>query len=585
MTFGEAAQSRRSPGGGCVTAARAPLLELRRPAVSLAALAAALGPTLVAAQTPSTVEPGVIEKEFAKPAALLSVGAAPPALNTAQEAPPGADKLRFSLDRLEFGAATVFSPQELASFGEGYVGREISVVDLYAIAAAITRAYSDRGYALSIAFVPEQKIDDGVARIEIVEGFVSEVEIAGDPGRARDFLEKHGRKLMRERPLRAKTLERYLLLANDIPGLHVRAVFDKAPSVNGGVKLVLNAEPWRFDIAGGINNRGSRALGRFRGVLSLAENGNLTGRERVAVDYVQTFQARELSYVQARADYRLNAEGTNLGLAGTFTSSHPGTALLSTLDFNSDGWTVEASVTHPVIRSRDLNLRLNASFDVKELKSAFGALAASDDSIRAFRAGATLDLADATGARTQVLATLSKGVGLFDATRDGDPNKSRADGSGVFFSAYGQASRTQPLLGTLEAYVAGGAQIASRPLLASEECGYGGGSFGRAFDNYEIAGENCVFGLAELRYTRAIGSGKTRAQPFVYYDAGSVWQIGALLPGEPRRETGQSVGGGVRFFIGDHLYADVEYSKPLTRDVALEGDDDGRVFFTIWAAR
>ncbi len=536
------------------------------------------------AQTPS-VEPGVIQKEFEKPVAPLSVGEPVVSASAQPEAPPGAALIRFHLVQISFGGATVFPETDLQAFAADLIGREISVADLYELAARITRRYTDRGYALSIAAVPEQEITDGRVRIAIIEGHVAEIEIAGDPGKARGLLLAHAEKLKADRPLRAATLERYLLLANDIPGLNVRAIFDKSPAANGGVKLVIDAKRWRYDAAGGVNNRGSRALGRLRGVVSLAENGAVTGRERIGVDFVKAFDARELTYLSGRASYRLNSEGTSVAIAGTFTQSEPGAALLSALNFTSDGWTALAEIEHPVLRSRSRNLRLTAGFEAKSLDSSFGAAPNSSDRLRVLFGAAVFDMSDASGAINQMSVTVRQGIDVFDATEESDPVKSRGDGSGVFTSVAAEASRLQPVVGGLELYVAGGGQLSSRPLLASEECGYGGSAIGRAFDNYEIAGEHCLQGLIELRYTHALQSAKSRAQPFAYYDAGSVWQRGALLAGEDRRRTGQSVGGGVRFWFGDHLYADVEYAKPLTRDVALEADADGRVFFTLWAAR
>jgi hemolysin activation/secretion protein len=544
-----------------------------------------LGPGAQALGQTPTVEPGIIEREFRAERPALSTGKIVVPATPRRSGVPGGDDVRFVLTRVDFDGGSVFTAAELSAFAAPLAGKEASLGDLYALADLITRAYSERGYPLSAAYVPAQEIEDGAARILIVEGYIAEVEIRGDPEKGRAALERIADKLKAERPIRGATLERYLLLANDIPGLNVRAIFDTQPASNGAARLILETQRWRYDAAAGINNRGSRALGRWRGVASAAENALLTGRERIALDFVQAFDARELSFVQLAASYLINAEGATASLAGTYTISEPGTPLLSALGFDSEGWTARLEFEHSLVRSRSRNLRLIAGFEMKDLDSAFGALANSRDRVRAARLAALFDAIDERGATTKVSATISKGVDIFDATRAGDPLKSRADGSGLFWSLSGEASRLQPISGAVEAVASMGGQWSSRPLLASEECGYGGQSFGRGFDNYELAGEHCLFGLAELRATFPIGSQKRRLQPYGYYDAGVVWQEGALPPGAARRATGQSVGGGLRFWFGDHLYTDLEFAKPLTRDVALEGDDDGRLFFTIWAAR
>ena len=276
----------------------------------------------------------------------------------------------------------------------------------------------------------------------------------------------------------------------------------------------------------------------------------------------------------------MNSEGTTLAIAGSLTDSEPGTELLRSIDFNSDGRSAVIEVTHPLIRSRSKNLRLSGLFEIADYESDFGALRNTNDQLSVLRAGAAFDLRDRFNGTTLITARASKGLDLFNATVEGDAFKSRANGSGVFFSFAADVSRTQPVLDNFEVFAAAGGQVASRALLAPEECGYGGGAFGRGFDNFELSGENCLYGLVEARYAAPQFLPKTAVQPYVFYDAGSVWQKD-LLPGEPRRSTGQSVGAGFRFAFRDRFSGGFEYAKPLTRPVALEGDDDGRFFFSL----
>ena len=237
-------------------------------------LGAAIASFSVAAAQTTTVQPGAIDREFDERAQPLSSGrvSVPGALLPG--APEGASETRFVLNDVIFEGGGIIPAQEMRGYASELLGREVSLAEIYEVSAKITRAYSEAGYPLSVAVIPAQEIVDGVVRIIVIEGFVSAIEITGDPGKASGFLRKHGEKLRQERPLTAASLERYLLLANDIPGLEVRAVFDQAPDVNGGVKLILDARRDRFSGDLSINNRGSIALGRPRFVAQLAENGD-----------------------------------------------------------------------------------------------------------------------------------------------------------------------------------------------------------------------------------------------------------------------------------------------------------------------
>jgi hemolysin activation/secretion protein len=134
-------------------------------------------------------------------------------------------------------------------------------------------------------------------------------------------------------------------------------------------------------------------------------------------------------------------------------------------------------------------------------------------------------------------------------------------------------------------YLAAKGQFASRGLLAPDQCGYGGSSIGHAFDDNEIVGDHCAEGSAELRFTPQIeGKGVSQIQPFISFDAGAVWNDGPAEPGTYSHATGDSVGAGLRGELFHEVQFSVEYDKPIGRDVALEGNRNGRLFFFVGAA-
>jgi hemolysin activation/secretion protein len=71
-------------------------------------------------------------------------------------------------------------------------------------------------------------------------------------------------------------------------------------------------------------------------------------------------------------------------------------------------------------------------------------------------------------------------------------------------------------------------------------------------------------------------------QLYGFYEGGEVWQSKAL-PGTPESQTLTSTGAGVRFSLGDHFGADLEWAKPLNRDVSGSNKRDSRFFFSVSA--
>ena len=209
----------------------------------------------------------------------------------------------------------------------------------------------------------------------------------------------------------------------------------------------------------------------------------------------------------------------------------------------------------------------------------------SEDRLRVLKAGADYDFADQHNGVNRFAAELSKGVGLFNGTDNGNNFKTRADGQSDFAKLTINASRTQQLTDhkkwSLHSAVMG--QWAADPLLASEECGVGGEQFGRAYDASEITGDHCVMASAELRYLPEIKKEAAKhlkyAQLYGYYDVGAVYQRQSTVA----RQSAASAGFGVRFSLANNLSGLAELTKPLTRIVSGEGDDSARAFFKLTA--
>jgi hemolysin activation/secretion protein len=257
-------------------------------------------------------------------------------------------------------------------------------------------------------------------------------------------------------------------------------------------------------------------------------------------------------------------------------------ALLSSIGFASSGATARLGVEHPLIRSRAENLQIDFFAAGQWLGSDLVASPNSRDHVYTLSAGGTYWRYDDSG-MTTLAAHLSQGLNIFDATTMTSLLRSRYVGSGVYAALNLNAARIQELGAGFEGALSASSQLASRPLLSSQECGYGGGVFGRGFDDSEMVGDVCALGSAELRYNADVGD-KLPFETVQFYgfaDTGFADRRGTLLPGEKRSDTAYSAGLGIRWRFNENLSGSVEYAQPLGHDVAQEGNRHGRVFMAI----
>ncbi len=152
------------------------------------------------------------------------------------EAPAGAAQTTLTIRRVQIVGATVYSDEQFAPLYRDVLNRQVTLEVVYDIAKRITAKYGADGYVLSRAIVPPQELTPGGAtiRIQVIEGYVSKVEWPREKlARYRDFFSDYTAKIIADRPTNIRTLERYLLLANDLPGLKFTTTLQASKTEQG----------------------------------------------------------------------------------------------------------------------------------------------------------------------------------------------------------------------------------------------------------------------------------------------------------------------------------------------------------------
>ena len=126
-----------------------------------------------------------------------------------------------------------YAPEDIDPLYRGRLGTTVSLADIYDIANALTNKYRNEGYILTQVVVPPQTIENGLVRLQVVEGFVDGITIAGEPREsAVKQFRKYADNLRENNILSAQNLERYLLLINDLPGVTARSVLSPSQTVS-----------------------------------------------------------------------------------------------------------------------------------------------------------------------------------------------------------------------------------------------------------------------------------------------------------------------------------------------------------------
>lgn len=532
-----------------------------------------------APQIPTSVDPAQVQDRFDAEPQPQPVDSAPerPRAGVPLHAPKQ-NEATFTLKTIEIIGATVYSEADFKPMFTPLLGSKITLTQLQGIADQITAHYRADGYILSQAVIPQQEVEGGHVKIRVVEGYVANVVISGEVKENgwRSLMQSYGEKVRQEKPLRMQTLERYLLLMDDLPGAEARGTLRPSADTFGAAELVVSIAHQTFEGSVSTDNRGTRYIGPHQHSLTLAGNSLLGLYDRTVLRGITTSPVSELQYFDVQHEQQVGAEGTRIILSASKTRTEPAYTL-TPLDIEGDADNYQLRVQHPFIRTRAENLLARAAFDYRNSDTDALGTPYSKDHLRSLRVGATYDFSDDWRGVNLIDAQLSKGLNIFGASESG-PIRSRFDGESDYMKFNADLARTQSLPWGLSLLAGVSGQYSWSRLLAGEQFAIGGASFGRAYDPAELSGDHGVAGKLELRYGDVPNWSFLNAyQLYTFYDIGKVWD---------KVNTGDntslaSAGIGVRANFTEHYSGSVEFAVPLTKEVAVENDNDPRIFFNL----
>ncbi|CBS90073.1 ShlB/FhaC/HecB family hemolysin secretion/activation protein [Azospirillum lipoferum] len=564
----------RSAPCSALRLARLSALLLASVAVTLPVLAQSVPPVL-----PPSLDPNRLEQRFERPAVPQSVPEIE--MPEPEKAPPprDAERITLTLNEIRIDGNSVYDTGSLSALWRDRLGKPVTLVDLYAIRDAITARYRNDGYVLSQAVVPAQRIRDGIVRLQVVEGYVSDVVVQGEAADRLDLLRRMGEKIKASRPLRMADMERYVLLADDLPGVAVKTVLEASPDTPGASRLTLALERTPFNGLLSLDNRGTRSVGpmQLTGVASVEDQLGLF--ERTTAQGIVTPQVRELRFFDVSQLVPVDAEGTTVEYGARRSWSEPGDSVRP-LELYSLTSSARIAVAHPFIRSRAETLRAGVSFTIRDSRTDVLGDKLSQDRLRIVAANVSYDFADEWGGTNLLTAELSKGLDILNSTSSGSANLTRSGGRSDFRKLLVSAQRNQPLTDSLILALSGEAQYSPDQLLSSEEYGLGGKQYGRAFDPSELTGDNGFAGRAELQYILPVQEeGLDYAVAYGFGDYGAVYNYeGGTRHG---RRSLASAGVGLRFGVFRRVDGSVEAAKPFITTPFSTQDRAPRVFFTL----
>ncbi len=471
--------------------------------------------------------------------------------------------------------ATAFPASRVDALTSGLAGQQVPLSQVEAARRALLTLYRDNGYVLTTVSLDIDAA--GNVRFIVTEGRVVAVKLSQDIGPAGTMVLKFLNHLTMERPIREATLERWLLLAQQVPGVSVHAVLQAETGDPGALTLVAEVAKQNVSALVTADNRSYVGTGpeEALGVLDLNSVTSVGDQSEISLFHTS---GNTDNFGQAAESFFIGDSGLRLKVFGGAGRAHP-SGVLRELGYESNIAVFGGLLSYPVLLRRNQALTTTLRFDAVQASIYNSGVRNSSDSLRVARLAADyarqdLWLGDTRQAVNVLNLQESQGIPALGASPDGRPAgvAGRADEKVDFWKLNGSISRIQTLFSPYPAAsvalrLEAGGQY-STDILPSEEQFYLGGSrFTRGYYSGQVVGDKALYATSELQFNTGYSftafsqDVDLGLQLYGFYDYGESWQN---LKTDLNNRLA-STGVGLRFGITRFLEFDGEIDERLTR--------------------
>jgi hemolysin activation/secretion protein len=485
------------------------------------------------------------------------------------------DTVRFEISRFEVSGNTLLTQAEVEAAVAPFAGRERDFGDVQRALEALEALYHARGYKVVTVQLPEQELNGGVVRLNVIQTRLGQVTVSGN----RYFSDASVRaSLPTLRPGNTPNLREVsanLKLANENPARKVKlnlagAVADQGAEDQVDARVeVADERPWKVMLS--ADNTGTESTGETHAGV-LLQHANLWGRDHVGtLQYTTTAEHPDRVAVWA-AGYHvpLYTLGDSLDLFASYSNVDSGTvnAGLFNLAVNGKGAVYGARYNHILARRGDLDARLVFGLDVKAYKNdvMFGGQNFGNDvTVHPISLGYVGSYAMADGqfdfsiAALQNLGGGKRGGGSdFAAVR----SDAKAGYTMLRFSASFAAPFANVIAPDWQTRVLLNGQVTGDALVPGEQFGAGGSTTVRGFGERDLATDSGIVANVELYTPNLCSRALWQCRLLGFYDS-AYGERNHALAGELRHTVISSVGLGLRFAVDSRASVQLDYGHAI----------------------
>lgn len=495
--------------------------------------------------------------------------------------PRAVDTIDFALTHVVVEGATAFPAAEIDGFFAALTGHDVQLEAVRVAAQRLEDHYHEQGYFLTRVFVPPQRVANGTLTIRVVEGYINQVHVEGLDDAARRQVEAILAPLEGKKPIDLPSVERRLLILNDLPGLQATSVLRQA-LVLGGSDLYVTLTRPRDVVQAVVSNTNSRILGPW----VYALNGNLNRPLGLPGALSLGVSASGPGFGATQSgSWRYSLGIGSSGLVGSIgqivARAHPG-ASLTPLDVRNDLLSSSIRLRYPLIRSRRQSLFIEGGLSISESSTDILQQQLVDDHDTVADIALIYQQNGWLNGSTTLSVDLYHGLPILGASGRDAAHPSVLDFNPSFARVTYSLQRLQTIAKRISLYAVVQGQHSDSKLLSGELVAFGGPTIGRGYDPSTITGDQGIGGTAELRYDLPVGKPWLASMQFYgFVDGAHTVTLPSAFSDRITAAIG-SAGGGVRLAL-PRFAIDLSAAKAFHQFNGTDMRSDPRVLLTVSA--
>jgi hemolysin activation/secretion protein len=438
------------------------------------------------------------------------------------------DDLQFNVTEVDFDGNVIYTDAALQEYFSSLISRPVSLPELNEVVETIEDKYKQAGYFLSRVYIPPQTLENGVLKVKVIEGYLSELFVEGGTAGHRAKITELTEGLVNKKPLDLPSVEKAIRTLNAFPSTTVNAVLRQGAEV-GASEMVLNVSQLPDYYSLSVNNFNAPAVGTwgasFAGTVNrlfdIDNQLSFSTSASLGSGSVEDFK-RMLSF-SAKYSQPIGSSGLSSSLSYLYAQCQP-VPTVADLNLLSQGTTIAPRLSYPMFSNRGNSLVIDSGVTFSQTQTLLASAPFTTDKSTVF--DITLRWTNTTWAEgiTNLSVGYYQGLSGLGTSSASDLGVSVPGFNPSFNKFAFNLSRTQYLPNKFSVHAGAVGQYTPDSLLIANQISFGGPPIGRAYYYGAIMGDRGLGLFVELRKDVTVSD--LLSQPiqfFVFADKGTTY--------------------------------------------------------------